>query len=68
MKRVYLSRQINYYLLGGKREMVCSRAYREKWLVTVKVMDTIFFWDKQHCRKCYLLEVMNGNQLYLVQD
>jgi hypothetical protein len=39
-------------LLGGKDEMVCARAHRERWRI-VPVIDAVFFAlraERQHCR------------------
>jgi len=58
--RVYISRRINYHLLGGRLDqMVCSRAYEQGWFKTEKVLNAIHFWQEQHCQKCYLSEMHN---------
>lgn len=58
MWKVYLSRALNFYLLGGKKnQMLSSRAYVEHWIVCEKVINALFFWHEQHCRRAFLWEV-----------
>jgi len=60
MIRIYISRRVNYFLLGGKiTQTVCGRAYEQGWFKTEIVLDLIWFWDYQHCRNCYVWELTN---------
>ncbi|MFS4438579.1 hypothetical protein ACMA5I_10225 [Paracoccaceae bacterium GXU_MW_L88] len=60
MWRVWLSRKANRYLCGGVEEMLCSRAYREGWLI-VPLLDFVCFWHpRPHCKACFYWEVSNG--------
>lgn len=47
------SRFLNTLLGGVHDEMLSSRVYREQRWFFVRVIDNIFFWDKDHCRLCY---------------
>lgn len=47
-------------------ETISARAWREgrnsgKWLVLRRVIDTLFFWQEQHCWKAYLREHDRGH-------
>jgi len=54
--RVALSRLLNTLCYGQPDEMLSTRVYREeiKWLE--RIIDTIFFWEENHCEKSYLWE------------
>ena len=56
MIRVKISRQLNRLFGGKSTQMLCTRCYIEQidWAITL--LDTIFFWQKQHCRQMYLWE------------
>lgn len=54
--------QLGNALLGGYAdETLSSRAYRQnhkrRWAVVEKVINTIFFFQKDHCYKAYLAEL-----------
>lgn len=60
---IWVSQTTNVLTGGMPDEMLCSRLWRGKqagdksaafW---VKVMDTIFFWDRDHCKGSYEDEV-----------
>lgn len=44
---------------GTPDEMLSARAWRLRsehpWLL--RVIDTLFFWDKDHCQECYAIEM-----------
>lgn len=44
---------------GRPDEMLSARAWRLRkehpWLL--RVIDTLFFWDADHCLECYLIEL-----------
>lgn len=50
---VCVSRLLNAILGGKHDEMLSSRVYREQNRAGIFILDTIFFWDKNHCRACY---------------
>lgn len=54
---VAASRFINTLLGGKHNEMLSSRMYREQNWFGVFIIDTIFFWEKDHCRICYEWEI-----------
>lgn len=59
--------QVFNTLLGGwADEAISARAYRcsykRKWAITRKIIDGIFFWQEEHCRKAYFSET-NRQQL-----
>ena len=51
---------INAALAGLADETLSSRAYRsqhkKRWLIAVKVINGIFFWQENHCRDAYKFE------------
>lgn len=60
MWKVYLSRLVNRYLFGGKpNQMVSSRCYVEHHPRAEKLINSIFFWQENHCRETFLWEVMH---------
>ena len=59
--RVAVSRLVNALLFGYSGEMLSARAYRLRnksffWGVTMEVLDTVFFWQLEHCKGCYEFE------------
>lgn len=44
---------------GTPDEMLSARAYRlkDQHPLLMKVIDGIFFWDKDHCYECYVIEL-----------
>ena len=49
----------SYLMVGGTPdEMLSARAWRlrEQHPTLRKVIDGIFFWDKNHCEECYEIE------------
>lgn len=54
----------NTLLSGYADETLSARAYRmasetlpkRRWLIARRVIDTIFFWEKEHCFKAYVSE------------
>lgn len=59
---------VNTYFRGWSDETISSRSYRRsqddcKWCpVLRRVVDTIFFWEPDHCKKSYESE-KERNQL-----
>ncbi len=53
-----LSQVLNVALLNGDaNESVSGRAYRENWETVVKIVDSLFFIDPDHCRNAYLSDL-----------
>lgn len=58
-----ISRVINAVVFKGSMQQTLSaRAYvmshgEPKWEHRRKIIDTIFFWEDQHCRNAWLAEV-----------
>ena len=50
---VCVSRLLNTVFGGKHDEMLSSRVYREQNRAGIFILDTIFFWEKEHCRACY---------------
>lgn len=53
---------INTLILGQPNETISSRAWRCKdsssfWKFMRKLIDTIFFWQKDHCYNSFIAEV-----------
>lgn len=59
---VKLSEIVNYLTCGPKNYSICARLYERKIKgcmtsdLLVYIIDKIFFFDKQHCRKSWLLK------------
>jgi hypothetical protein len=52
-----VSRFLNVLLFNGSpAESISGRAYREDRDWTVKVIDTLYFFDTDHCMVSYLLD------------
>lgn len=60
---IWVSQTTNVLTGGMPDEMLCSRLWRGKEAgdksaaVLVRVFDSIFFWDKDHCKSSYEDEV-----------
>lgn len=59
---VALDQFINVLFLGQPDETISSRAWRCKdsssfWKFMRKLIDTIFFWQKDHCYYSFIAEV-----------
>lgn len=72
MKRKYFQQVLiaidqvfNTLLAGWADETLSSRAYRSRgkrrWYITMKLIDTLFFWQDEHCKKAYLFELQQGH-------
>ena len=48
---------INALLAGDPDETLSARAWRQRhkprWAVIGRMIDTIFFWQKDHCKSAY---------------
>ena len=53
-----ISQTLNVALLNGDaNESISGRAYRENWSATVKIIDSVFWFDPDHCRNAYLSDL-----------
>lgn len=50
-------------LLGDANESVSGRAYRSQWFRTEKLINTLLFWDPDHCRMAYLTDMARASEL-----
>ena len=53
---------INALILGQPNETISSRAWRCKdtssfWKFMRKLVDTLFFWQKDHCYNSFIYEI-----------
>jgi hypothetical protein len=60
--KVGVSRLINALLCGYSGEMLSARAYRLRncslfWGVVKEVLDSVFWWELEHCKQCYEFEL-----------
>lgn len=64
---IALDQLINTLFRGWADETVSARAHRNamkgvrKWIYGRHLIDTIFFWDKEHCRKSFYSEKMRSH-------
>jgi hypothetical protein len=65
--RVAISRLLNATLCGYSGEMLSARAYRLRnkslfWGITKEILDTVFWWQLEHCKGCYHFEEENRDK------
>ena len=48
-----LSQLLNTLGGGNQNESISSRAHRRKWTQVEKVIDSVLFWEKGHCKKAF---------------
>lgn len=62
---IALDKLLNTVLCGYPDETLSSRAYRsavleivkkKRWIIAHKIINTLFFWQKEHCYHSYLAE------------
>ena len=57
------SQWLNTALLNGDpNESISGRSYREGWLLE-HLIDTIFFWELDHCMNAYLADVARARNI-----
>lgn len=54
--RVALSRLLNAIFWGRPDVMLSTRVYREDIMWAENLINTIFFWEDNHCQKSHLWE------------
>ncbi len=61
---IFVSRLVNILTFGSPQEMFCTRAYRNRWVRIVYVIDGYFAlrgMHPHHCRRSYVWDVwFNG--------
>lgn len=57
-----ISRLINAMLGGYSGEMLSSRVHRERIFWAIIILDTIFFWDPNHCYNVFIYELENNDR------
>lgn len=68
---ICLSLKVNKLTGGKEGYSLCARFYEGRLegkifhTIMVKVSDSIFFFDPDHCRKSYLLRTRNLNVIYI---
>lgn len=62
------SQLLNVLLFNGHpNETISGRCYRERKEWAVRILDTVFFFDPEHCMGSYLKDVRWANA-YLLQS
>ena len=51
---INISKAANIATFGPKHATLCARTYRNKHHRLVKVIDCLFWFDPDHCRKSYI--------------
>lgn len=50
---IALDNTLNAILGGNPCEVMSARVYREKRYKLIAIIDSIFFWEKNHCEQSY---------------
>lgn len=56
------SRFINCLIGGSEYESISARCYREDRIIMMKLINTIFFWQNNHCRGAYNNAIIKMNE------
>ena len=63
---IAIDQLLNALLAGWADETISSRAWRcrdvRKWAIMVKIINGVFFWQKNHCRATYVFELTQGHK------
>ena len=58
-----ISRTFNALVLGGSTHQTTSaRMYIENWPRGQKIINAVFFWEEDHCRRAWDLEVYHARR------
>jgi len=61
---VLVSQTINaLVLMGNPDETVSARAYRTPWPRARRILDTIFFWEAEHCYRSHQRDIEFARKL-----
>jgi len=58
--RVKSSRLINRYLGGNPKQMLCTRLYVSHTVWAITLIDTLWFWEYNHCYNSFCYDVAHG--------
>lgn len=70
IKRVWsaFSQMLNVvFLFGHPNESISGRSHREPWPRAKRVINWMFWWQKDHCRSAYMTDI-TWAKAYLDQD
>lgn len=64
---IALDQLFNTLLAGYADETLSARAYRmrarkKRWAIVRKVIDTIFFFEKDHCYNAFISELIQNHK------
>ena len=58
------SQWLNTVLLDGDpNESISGRSYREKWVKTEYIINTVFFWETAHCYWAYINDLERARKV-----
>ena len=61
---VIISQSFNaLVLMGNPDETVSARAYRTPWPTVRRILDTMFFWETEHCYKSHQRDITFARKL-----
>lgn len=59
-----VSQWLNVALLNGDaNESISGRAFRQRWRRTVAVIDTLVWWEPDHCMRAYQTDILRARKL-----
>ena len=41
------------FLFGNPNESISGRCYGDNWTIPMKIINTIYFWQNNHCRGAF---------------
>jgi hypothetical protein len=41
------------FFFGDSQESISARCWRKQWNIGIKIINTMFFWQNNHCRGAY---------------
>lgn len=58
-----VSQLINVILLfGNANESISGRSYREGWTMLQGLIDTVVFWETDHCMKAHFTDTVRAHE------
>jgi hypothetical protein len=45
------------FFFGDSQESISARCWRKQWNIGIKIINTMFFWQNNHCRGAYSKDV-----------
>ena len=46
-----------FFLFGHPNESISGRSYRQNWKLALFLINTLFFWQQNHCRGAHNKDV-----------